>query len=83
MKPLIVTMLLLLALVACHKKPIKSFTEPLTFSETIPGKCIAGFEDTSFIYCRVSQGSGVATCYLMRPIKKGTPECQTKYIFPD
>ena len=78
---LAVAMLLLLG---CHKRPVKSFTGALTFSETIPGMCIAGFEqDLSHIYCRISQGSGVATCYLMRPVKKDTPECQTKYIFPD
>lgn len=84
LKPLIAVLLLLLLLMACHKKPVKSFVEPLTFSETIPGRCIAGFEeDLSRIYCRVPQGSGVATCYLLHPIKKDTPECKTQYIFPD
>ena len=84
MKRFLLLFILALIAVGCHKKVVKPFTEPLTFSETINGNCIDHFAgDNTSVYCRKPVGSDVATCYLIRPVKKDTPECQPKYIFPD
>jgi len=70
-------------LVGCHKKPVKAFVEPLHFSETINYDCIDHIE-VQRGYCRKPLGSDVATCSLVKPVKKNTEECQkANNVFPD